>query len=391
MKVLVIGGCGIQGRAALYDLSRNASVDHVTCADIQPELIHSFDFIDKAKIQIVHIDANDPNALASTMDENFDVVIDFLPPQYIRTVAEAAIKSGVNLVNTNYGYDILDLDHAAKEKGITIMPECGLDPGIDLIIYNFSLKYFDEVFKLNSYCGGIPEKAACDNPLKYKISWNMSAVLKSQKRDATLISDSELVYIPAKDQHENAFIHHIQFPGLGTLEAIPNGNAVHYAKLLKIADKLCETGRYTLRWPGWCDFWKPMKQLGFLDDTPVKNLPCELTPNEFMTKLLAPRLQYKKDEKDLAVMLNEFEGLKDGKRILMTCSLSIERDLNTGLMAMSMGVAYPACIVAEMIVKSIIEKKGVLSPAKDIPPDLFMAELKKRGIMVKISNESIQP
>jgi saccharopine dehydrogenase-like NADP-dependent oxidoreductase len=391
MKVLVIGGCGIQGRAALYDLSRNASVDHVTCADIQPELIHSFDFIDKAKIQIVHIDANDPNALASTMDENFDVVIDFLPPQYIRTVAEAAIKSGVNLVNTNYGYDILDLDHAAKEKGITIMPECGLDPGIDLIIYNFSLKYFDEVFKLNSYCGGIPEKAACDNPLKYKISWNMSAVLKSQKRDATLISDSELVYIPAKDQHENAFIHHIQFPGLGTLEAIPNGNAVHYAKLLKIADKLCETGRYTLRWPGWCDFWKPMKQLGFLDDTPVKGLPCELTPNEFMTKLLAPRLQYKKDEKDLAVMLNEFEGLKDGKRILMTCSLSIERDLNTGLMAMSMGVAYPACIVAEMIVKSIIEKKGVLSPAKDIPPDLFMAELKKRGIMVKISNESIQP
>jgi saccharopine dehydrogenase-like NADP-dependent oxidoreductase len=391
MKVLVIGGCGIQGRAALYDLSRNASVDHVTCADIQPELIHSFDFIDKAKIQIVHIDANDPNALASTMDENFDVVIDFLPPQYIRTVAEAAIKSGVNLVNTNYGYDILDLDHAAKEKGITIIPECGLDPGIDLIIYNFSLKYFDEVFKLNSYCGGIPEKAACDNPLKYKISWNMSAVLKSQKRDATLISDSELVYIPAKDQHENAFIHHIQFPGLGTLEAIPNGNAVHYAKLLKIADKLCETGRYTLRWPGWCDFWKPMKQLGFLDDTPVKGLPCELTPNEFMTKLLAPRLQYKKDEKDLAVMLNEFEGLKDGKRILMTCSLSIERDLNTGLMAMSMGVAYPACIVAEMIVKSIIEKKGVLSPAKDIPPDLFMAELKKRGIMVKISNESIQP
>ena len=47
MKVLVLGGCGIQGRAALYDLSRNVSVDHVTCADIQPELVDSFDFIDK--------------------------------------------------------------------------------------------------------------------------------------------------------------------------------------------------------------------------------------------------------------------------------------------------------------------------------------------------------
>jgi len=147
-----------------------------------------------------------------------------LPPQCIRTVAEAAIKIGVHLVNTNYAYDILDLDHAAKEKDISIVPECGLDPGIDLILYNYSLRYFDEVFKLNSYCGGIPQKSACDNPLKYKISWNMNAVLKSQIRDATLIADSKVIHIPAEDQHENAFIHHIEFPELGMLEAIPNGN-----------------------------------------------------------------------------------------------------------------------------------------------------------------------
>ena len=133
-----------------------------------------------------------------------------------------------------------------------------------------------------------------------------------------------------------------------------------------------------------------MKQLGFLSDTPVKGLPCELTPNEFVAKLLAPRLQYKKHEKDLAVMLNVFEGLKDGERILMTCSLSIERDLNTGLMAMSMSVAYPACIVAEMVVNGRIEKKGVLSPAKDIPPDLFMTELKNRGINVTDTFERIE-
>ena len=177
MKVLVSGGCGSQGRAALYDLSRNASVEHIAFADIQPELIHSFDFIGKAKIQTVRLDANDPNELISIMDEEFDVVLDFLPPQCVRPVAEAAIKNGVNIVNTNYAHDILDLDHAAKESGIAIIPECGLDPGIDLIIYNYSLKYFDEVFKLNSYCGGIPEKAACDNLLNYKISWNMSAVL----------------------------------------------------------------------------------------------------------------------------------------------------------------------------------------------------------------------
>jgi saccharopine dehydrogenase-like NADP-dependent oxidoreductase len=382
MKALVLGGCGIQGRAALYDLSRNESVKHVTCADLQPEIADSFDFIDRAKIQIDRIDANDPTALASKMDEKFDVVLDFLPPQCIRTVAEAAIKSGLHLVNTNYAYDILDLHQAAKEKGIAIIPECGLDPGIDLVLYNYSLRYFDAVFKLNSYCGGIPEKAACDNPLKYKNSWNTSAALKSQKRDATLIADSEIIRIPAKDQHDNAFIHHIEFPELGTLEAIPNGDAVRYAKLLKIADTLFETGRYALRWPGWCAFWSPLKKLGFLSDAPIRGLPDAVSPFEMVAKLLEPQLQYNDSEKDLCVMLNKVEGVREGKQRRLTCSLMIERDLATGLMAMSMGVAYPACIAAEMIVKGDITQKGVLSPVTDVPCDDFINQLNRRGIKI---------
>lgn len=387
MNVLVLGGCGIQGRAALYDLSRNPRVDQVTCADIHPDLIHSFTFLETAKIQPVRLDANDPKALASIMDEKFDVVLDFLPPQCIRTVAEAAINSGVHLVNTNYAYDILDLDRAAEEKGISIIPECGLDPGIDLVLYNHSLKYFDEVFKLNSYCGGIPEKAACDNPLKYKISWNTNALLKSQVRDATLLTDSELIYIPAKDQHDNAFIHQIEFPELGTLEAIPNGDAVHYAKLLKIESNLSETGRYTLRWPGWCSFWNLLKKLGFLSNEPVNGLSDKVSPFEMVAKLLERQLQYDDSEKDLCVMVNKVEGVQKGRQQIMTCSLLIERDLGTGLMAMSMGVAYPACIVAEMIVRGEITQKGVLSPAMDVPCDLFMDRLNKRGIRV---NETIE-
>lgn len=387
MNVLVLGGCGIQGRAALYDLSRNPSVEQVTCADIQPDLIGSFDFPDMTKIRSVRLDVNDPNALTSIMAEKFDVVLDFLPPQCIRIVAEAAVNSGVHLVNTNYAYDILDLDQAAKEKGISIIPECGLDPGIDLVLYSYSLRYFDEVFKLNSYCGGIPEKAACDNPLNYKISWNIGALLKSQVRGATIMANSEIHYIPPEDQHDNAFVHYIDFPELGRLEAIPNGDAVHFAKLLKIEDNLSETGRYSLRWPGWCLFWHPLKKLGFLSEEPLKGLPCSVSPMEMIAKLLEPQLQYREGEKDLCIMLNQVEGMDKGREKTMTCSLVIERDMGTGLMAMSMGVAYPACIVAEMIVKGEITQKGVLSPAIDIPCDLFLEQLQKRGIKI---NETIE-
>jgi saccharopine dehydrogenase-like NADP-dependent oxidoreductase len=209
-------------------------------------------------------------------------------------------------------------------------------------------------------------------------------------RAATLIADSEPVHIPANDQHENAYIHSIEFPGLGTLEAIPNGDAAHYAKLLKIEDTLCETGRYTLRWPGWCAFWNPLKKLGFLGDAPVKGLPCEVSPIELVAKLLEPQLQYKDREKDLAVMVNTVEGVRKGKKQILTCSLLIERDLMTGLMAMSMGVAYPACIAAEMIVTGAITPKGILSPATDMPCDVFMDQLKKRGIHVNETIEQIK-
>ena len=388
MRVLVLGGCGMQGRAALYDLSRNPGVECITCAELQPDLLDSFGFLETSKIQCVRIDANDRRAMASEMGKNVDVVLDFLPPQCIRTVAEAAVESRVHLVNTNYAHDILDLHGAAKDKGISIVPECGLDPGIDLILYNVSLQHFDEVTALNSYCGGIPAKAAWDNPLKYKISWNIRAALRSQKRDATLVADSEIIRIPAKDQHENPFVHTIEFPGLGTLEAIPNGNAAHYAELLEIADTVRETGRYTLRWPGWCAFWNPMKKLGFLSDVPVQGLPCGVSPFEVVARVLEPQLQYRDYESDLAVMVNKVEGLSNGKRQKLTCSLVIERDLETGLMAMSMGVAYPACIVAEMIVTGKITEKGVLSPATDVPGELFLKGLKKRGVVV---NTTVAP
>ena len=386
MQVLILGGCGIQGRAALYDLSQNPAVDLITCADIQPDRIHSFDFLKTDKVRAVRIDVNDPHALASIMDDHCDVVLDFLPPQCIRPVAEAAIASGVHLVNTNYAYDILDLDHAAKEKDVSILPECELDPGIDLVLYAYCLKHFDTVSKLNSYCGGIPEKAACDNPLNYKISWNIHAALKSQVRDATLMANCEQVHIPAHDQHDNPFVHHIEFPELGTLEAIPNGDAVHFATLLEIEDNLIETGRYSLRWPGWCSFWSPLKKLGFLSDRPINGLSDHIAPLEFVAKLLEPQLQYHDDQKDLCVMVNKVEGMAKGRRQILTLSLMIERDLATGLMAMSMGVAYPACIAAEMIMNGEITKRGVLSPARDVPCDVFLDRLSRRGIRV---NEAI--
>jgi lysine 6-dehydrogenase len=331
------------------------------------------------------MDLNDQEALVSLMNRGFDVVLDFLPPHFVRSVTAAAITAGVHLVNTNYAYQIHSLQDKAVDKGVVIMPECGLDPGIDLVLYGYGLRQFDEVHVLNSYCGGIPEKTACTNPLNYKISWNWDAVLRSQTRNATLVRDGKLVEISGKDQHDNPFIHEIDFPGLGKLEAFPNGNAAHFIELLELSHTIKETGRYSLRWPGWSAFWRPLKKLGCLSESPVDGLPWAISPFDFFAKWLEPQLQYESNEKDLAVMQNVFSGMKDGKKKKLIINLLIERDLTTGLLAMSLGVSYPACIAAEMIAKGKINKKGILSPVRDMPVDLFLKELKSRGIKIEES------
>ena len=177
MKILVLG-CGIQGKAILYDLSKSKDVREVVCADSNPENLEAFtEFLDMEKIKVVKIDASDKRALTSLMRQGVNVVIEVLPPQFMKNVFEAAVEAGVHVVNTMYGYGVRYLHEAAVKKGISMMPECGLDPGIDLVIYGNGVKEFDEIHVLNSYCGGLPERIACDNPLNYKISWNWHAVL----------------------------------------------------------------------------------------------------------------------------------------------------------------------------------------------------------------------
>ena len=269
------------------------------------------------------------------------------------------------------------------------MPECGLDPGIDLVIYADAKSRFESLSVINSYCGGFPEKKACTNPLNYKLSWIWRGVLNSTSRDGRIIKGGQIIEIPFTRQHDKSFVHEIEFPNLGTLEAIPNGDAVFFTDRMGLTKKIVNTGRYSLRWPGWSAFWRPLKELDFLSEDPVKGIDGKLSPMDFMEKHLGPKLVYQDDEKDLVAMINIFEGKKNNKKMQFTSCMLIERDLETGIMAMSKGVAYTACIVAKMIVKGEIKEKGVLSPINHIPVAPFMERLKKRGIVISEKMEEL--
>lgn len=384
MRIAVLGGLGLQGRAALHDLSRSDAVERIVCADAAaPDVDRLGRLVDRSKIQFVRLDAASTDAIASMLGGEIDAAIDLLPKPFMAGAMCAALEAGIDLVTTNYVHGEADLDRRARAAGVAIMPECGLDPGIDLVVYGHAVKQFDEVHVLNSYCGGVPEREACDNPLDYKISWNWDMVLASSMRDSVFVRDGQRVEVQAERQHECDFVHRLDVPGVGEMEAIPNGDAVFYTDLLGLTGTIRETGRYALRWPGWCAFWAPLKSLGFLSDAPVPGLAGGVTPRQFMGRHLEPRLQFRDDERDLVVMVNVFEGLSGGRRKRLTSTLTLRRDLTTGLLAMGLGVGYPVSIVAQMLAGGRIARKGLLSPAVDVPYVPFVAELATRGVVVK--------
>ncbi|BCH08695.1 saccharopine dehydrogenase [Mesorhizobium sp. 131-3-5] len=379
MRIAVLGGLGLQGRAAIADLVASG-VEEVICVDTTPDgAARLADLTDLSRVRFVMPNGAIGPALADVLADA-DAVIDLLPQPLMREAVQAAIATRTPLVTTNYGKAIADLAPEAERAGVSIMTECGLDPGIDLVLYARAAKQFDAITSIDSYCGGIPEPKAMAKPLCYKVSWNFDMVLVSQNRDSVMIEDGKRVEVPAARQHDSPFIHEIEVPGLGRLEAFPNGDALHYVEMLPSANGLRRSGRYTLRWPGWSAFWAPLKELGFLSEDKVPGTSS--SPREFLGRLLGPQLQYGPGEKDLCVMRNVFSGLEGGRAKTVTSDLIIERDLTSGLFGMSLGVGYPASIVAQMLARREITTPGLLNPLLDVPDEPFFDELAKRGIKI---------
>jgi lysine 6-dehydrogenase len=385
MKVLLLG-VGMQGKAALHDLVHNEHVGKVTAADrdLQGLLSHVDEKRYGAKVRVEHVDAADPDSLGRLMGEKPDVVIDLLPVQFIGSVASAAVDHRIHLVNTFYARaEVKRLADEAKAENVTILPEFGLDPGIDLVLLGEAARSLDTVEEVYSYGAGIPEPKAANNPIKYKVSWTFEGVLEAYRGAGRVLRDGRLVEIQDSELFSPENVHQVEIEGLGTLEAYPNGDPRVYADLLGTKSSgLRNMGRYTLRWPGHCAFWKTMVDLHLLDSEPVVIDGVSVSRRRFLATAIAPHIQYGPGERDIAMVRVEVVGTRGGEERRIVRQVIDWRDLETGFTAMSRTVGYTASIGAVMIGTGQITKRGVLSPVNDVPYRPLVEQLARRGIQV---------
>jgi saccharopine dehydrogenase-like NADP-dependent oxidoreductase len=387
-KALVLGA-GLQGKAVIHDLERSSVVSEIAAADI--DIGGAGEWLARMGLQKVSLhalDASDERELKRFIHQNgVNILICMLPPSFGYRTARVALKARIPFVSCSYTGQIAELDGEARASGVTILPEMGMDPGIDLLLGKLAVLELDEVHGLHSYGTGLPEPCCADNYLKYKITWTFDGVLKAYKRPARFLRDGTEVSIPGNRIFRSENVHLIDVPCLGELEAYPNGDAIRYIDLFGLGKTIKSIARFGMRYPGHCSFWQSLAELGFLSDDPISIDGANISPHQFLVHHLTPQLQFGPHERDVVLVRVHAWGLKNGEEKSVIFDLLDYRDLESGFFAMNRTVGYTSSIAAQMVLAGTISRPGVLWPGRDVPAEAVLRELESRGMRIERSEQ----
>jgi lysine 6-dehydrogenase len=269
----------------------------------------------------------------------------------------------------------LALNEEAREKGVTIVPDCGLAPGISNILVGHSVKKLDKVQAVYIMVGGLPEKPV--PPLGYVVTWSAENLIDEYTRRARIVRAGKRVMVDALTGLE-----HVYFPGLGKLEAFYTDGLRTLLHTMMGVEEMWEK---TLRYPGHAEKIRLLKALGFFEKGRINVYGADVSPRELTIKLLERKLR-KPRMRDVVALKIEVSGLRHGEKRSYVYHLINRYDDKRKITAMARTTAYPASITAQLILAGTLRERGVVPPEeigmKDELFQHFMNELGKRGINI---------
>ena len=383
------------------------------------------------------IAADSDGAKLANLIEEADLAVSLLPYTYHVAVAKEGIRQHKPVVTTSYvSPEMNALDEAAKEAGVILLNEVGVDPGIDhmsaMQIIHRVQHAGGRVAGFMSYCGGLPAPEDNDNPFGYKFSWSPKGVLMAARNAAHYLRDGAEVNVAGHELFQHYWKLNVE--GLGQFEAFPNRDSIPYREIYGIEDT-ATMYRGTLRNLSWCDTMAKVVELNLLSeneypaevtyaaylrrllpaDAPdsgdlkadvaayldlppenavIRNLTWlglfsdalisdagqKISPLDLMTKVMLERMQYAEGERDMIILEHHFEAsYPDGRQERITSTL-IAKGEPGGDSAMARTVSLPAAIAVDLILREEIKATGVQIP---VTPNLYqpiLAGLKALGI-----------
>ena len=376
MKVLVLGS-GQMGKGAAYDLAKQDSVEQIVLADIDLKCAEALakEVGDKAVAKT--IDAKNRDQLVKVFGE-VDSVISAVSYTMNVLHTEVAIETGTHMCDLGGGWTVvekqLEMNEQARDAGVTVVPDCGLAPGMVSVLAREGIEYLDRVESVKIRVGGLQQEPR--PPLNYALIFSVEGLINEYIEPCVALREGKITI-----EDPLVGFEEITFPEpFGKLEAFNTSGGTSTLPHT-YEGKVNELDYKTIRYPGhghkmWC-----IMKLGLMDGEELNIDGKKIAPRRVFETLLEKNLP--PSGKDVTLIRVMVEGWKGTEARNIEYETIDYFDDATGLTSMMRTTSFPASVTAMMMADGRITDRGVLTPERCIPPDLFIEALRARGIDIK--------
>ena len=372
---MLVLGAGLQGSACAFDLLQNPAVTQVRLADLRldrlPEFLAPYS---GERLVPTPLDVRDIEAVRGVM-RDCDAVMSAIPYYFNLPLATHAVESGVHFCdlggNTEIVFQQKELDARARQQGVSVVPDCGLAPGMVNILAQHGIEQLDSVDSVRIYVGGLPQDP--EPPLNYQIVYSLEGVLDYYTTLSWVVRDGKRVQMKALSEREPVIFD----APVGELEAFHTAGGLS-TMAFRYEGKIPSMEYKTLRYPGHAHIMEAIRELGLLETTPVDVKGHQVAPRDLVVAAMGPRLT-KPRGRDLVALRVICRGTKDGKPASSGWELVDFFDEAKGISAMMRTTGYSLSITGQMQVERAISP-GVHTPDECMPAERYIEELRKRGV-----------
>ncbi|MDE2070603.1 MAG: saccharopine dehydrogenase NADP-binding domain-containing protein [Gammaproteobacteria bacterium] len=282
----------------------------------------------------------------------FDLVVSAVPGFMGFRTLKALIEAGKNVADISFfPEDALELDALAKRRGVTVLVDIGVAPGMDNLIFGHHDAHM-RVTRFECLVGGLPKHPR--PPFNYKAPFSPIDVIEEYTRPARLQRAGKVVTLPALSERET-----VEFEGVGRIEAF---NTDGLRSLLKTMAHVPEMAEKTLRYPGHAALIEALAQSGFFSTDTLDIGAVKVRPLDLAVKLLLEQWKLAPDEPEFTVMRVTVEGEEDGKRLCHVWEVHDEYDPVTGFSSMARTTGFTCTAAANLLLEGRFREPGVHPP-----------------------------
>ncbi|MBM4106090.1 MAG: saccharopine dehydrogenase [Phycisphaerae bacterium] len=374
MTKVVVLGSGLVGSVLAADLAATRGF-RVAVADRDEAALEVARRRAGRRIATLVADCGDPRVVRR-LATDADLVVGALPSHLGHAAVKATIEAGRPCCDISFmPEDPADLDALARRKGVPVVVDCGVAPGLTHMLSALGVRRLDRAERIDIVVGGLPRRRTW--PFEYKAGFSPFDVIEEYVRPARLVEHGRVVVREALSEPEL-----LEFPGVGTLEAF---NTDGLRSLLRTID-VPHMRERTLRYPGHIELMRVLRETGLFGLDPVEVGKHRIRPRDLLARLLFPKWTFEEGEEDLTAMRVVVEGTLAGRATRLEWTLLDRHDRDSGFSSMSRTTAFPAAAVARMIGTGLLSAPGVHEPER-----LASMEGVVESVLRQIADRGVRP